>query len=284
MWRPHLALRVRLRRLFDLRYWLMLRGLESGRPADYHAYLEGQLRRSLSKRTNDPGVGARLLIREVAMRVGRGARVLCVGCRNGLELDRFRRHGLEPVGIDLFSQRSDILVMDMHDMEFEADSFDAVYASHVLEHSRDLDSVVSEIGRVARDGAIVGVEVPVRHKGSDADLIEFDGLDDLQTSLGPAAQHALYADEQPRLSPTNEQGSAVARLVFRLEQAPSTARVPARTAARPAWRRTRTKVAVGVCALIVSAFALPEAFGDRPYNPLGRHATHAPATSTVSKS
>ena len=54
--------------------------------------------------------------------------------------------------------------MDMHEMTFSDDSFDVVYASHSLEHSYDVERVVREIVRVARDGAVVGVEVP----GSDS--------------------------------------------------------------------------------------------------------------------
>jgi hypothetical protein len=109
---------LRWRSALDLRYWLLLRGLEKGKPPGYRAYLEGQLRRSLSKRSAGPSVGARVLVREVARRAGRGASVLCVGCRTGDELDWFQARGLEPVGIDLFSQRPDILVMDMHETLF----------------------------------------------------------------------------------------------------------------------------------------------------------------------
>lgn len=189
---PRLGVRRRFRVASDLRYWLVLRRLEKGHAGEYRAYLDGQLRRSLSKRSTDPGVSSQVLVREVARRAGRGASVLCIGCRNGFKLERFRARRLEPVGIDLFSQRPDILVMDMHELLFPNDSFDAVYASHSLEHSYDLAVVLAEIGRVARDGAIVAVEVPVRHKGSDADLLEFSGLDDLRRALGPVAQRVLY--------------------------------------------------------------------------------------------
>src|SRR5919109_4184542 len=114
-----LGVRTRLRaggrRLLESPHWLTLRRLRKHRPNEYRDYLAVQLRRTLSKRENDPGVGAVTLINCAASAHPGGGSVLCVGCRNALELDRFRARGFEEVvGIDLFSQRPDILVMDMH--------------------------------------------------------------------------------------------------------------------------------------------------------------------------
>lgn len=218
---PRLGVRTRLlagvRGLMEMRHWLALRRLGKWQNPEYRAYLATQLRRTLSKRETDPGVGASTLINRVAeQQPSRGA-VLCVGCRNSLELDRFRSHGFDHVvGIDVFSQRADILVMDMHEMTFAEDSFDVVYASHALEHAYDADRVVREIGRVARDGAVVGVEVPVRAQASAADRIVFAGLEELRGAFGPYIGDELLAEEQPPQTATNEQGTEIARLVFRL--------------------------------------------------------------------
>jgi len=200
-------------------HWLVLRRLGKRRPPDYHDYLSVQLRRTLSKRGTDPGIGAVTLINHVAEQHPDGGSVLCVGCRNALELDRFRARGFGAVvGIDVFSQRDDIKVMDMHEMTFPDDSFDVVYASHALEHSYDVDRVANEIVRVARDGAVVGVEVPVRAQASAADRIVFSGLDELRGSFRSHIGDELLAEEQPPHSPTNEQGTEIARLVFRLRK------------------------------------------------------------------
>jgi SAM-dependent methyltransferase len=200
-------------------HWLSLRRLRKSKPPDYRDYLAVQLRRTLTKRETDPGVGAVTLINRVAEQQPTRGAVLCVGCRNALELDRFRARGFEGVvGIDVFSQRADIIVMDMHQMSFAEDSFDVVYASHVLEHSYDVERVVSEIARVARDGAVVGVEVPVRVQASAADRILFSGLDELRRAFQPHIGHELLAEEQPPHSTTNEQGTEIARLVFRLRK------------------------------------------------------------------
>jgi SAM-dependent methyltransferase len=196
------------------------RRLEARQPHDYRDYLRIQLRRSLSKRWNDPGVGARVLIDEIARRApDHDVSVLCVGCRNGLELDEFHARGFhDVVGIDLFSQRDDIRVMDMHDMTFASDSFGVVYASHVLEHAYDVATVVGEIVRVAKQDALVAVEVPVRHRGSDADRAVFEGLGELRELLRPHIHEELRAEEQPPRSALNAQGSDVARIVFRLRK------------------------------------------------------------------
>ena len=145
--------------------------------------------------------------------------VLCVGCRNALELDRFRERGFDNVvGIDVFSQRDDILVMDMHELTFADDSFDVVYASHALEHSYDVGRVARELTRVAREGAVVGVEVPVRTQQSAADRVVFSGLDELRDVFDGHIGEELLAEEQPPHTPTNEQGTEIARLVFRLRK------------------------------------------------------------------
>jgi hypothetical protein len=73
--------------------------------------------------------------------------------------------------------------------------------------------------RVAREGAVVGVEVPVRAQASAADRVLFSGLDELRDSFGPYIRDELMAEEQPPHSETNEQGTDIARLVFRVQKA-----------------------------------------------------------------
>jgi ubiquinone/menaquinone biosynthesis C-methylase UbiE len=108
--------------------------------------------------------------------------------------------------------------MDMHAMSFPDDSFDVVYASHALEHSYDVERVVREIARVARDRAVVGVEVPVRAQASDADRVVFSGIDELRRAFGSYLGQELLAEEQPPRTARNEQGTEIGRLVFRLRK------------------------------------------------------------------
>lgn len=197
----------------------MLRRLGRSRPPEYRNYLATQLKRTLSKRETDPGAGALRLINQVAAAQPSGGAVLCVGCRNALELDRFRERGFaKVVGIDVFSQREDILVMDMHEMSFPDDSFDVVYASHSLEHSYDVDRVAREVVRVARNGAVVGVEVPVRTQRSAADRVVFSGLEQLRGVFRTHVGGEVLGEEAAPHTETNDQGTEVARLVFRLSK------------------------------------------------------------------
>ena len=219
--RPGVRTRLRAgaRRLSEIPHWLVLRRLAERRTPEYRDYLAVQLRRTLSKRETDPGIGAVTLINRVAdAQRGEGS-VLCVGCRNGLELDRFRARGFEDVvGIDIFSRRDDIKVMDMHELTFPDDSFDVVYCSHALEHSYDVGRVAGQIVRVARDGAVVGVEVPVRAQASAADRVVFSSVDELRATFAPHVAEELLAEEQPPRSETNDQGTDIARLVFRVRK------------------------------------------------------------------
>jgi SAM-dependent methyltransferase len=147
--------------------------------------------------------------------------VLCVGCRNTVELNEFRARGFaDVVGIDLFSQHPDILVMDMHEMTFADESFDVIFSSHSLEHSYDLERVVREIARVARRRALVAAEVPVRGQRGDADLLVFGDVTELRTAFGHHVGEVLMAEERPSRSETNDQGTDVARLVFRIVKPP----------------------------------------------------------------
>jgi len=167
----------------------------------------------------DSGIGLRVLIDHLVElgSLGDDCSVLCIGCRNGVELDYLRSKGLRNViGIDVFSQRSDILVMDMHTMTFPDDHFDAVLSSHSLEHSLDPTVVAAGIARVAKKGAIVGVEVPLRIRGSVADLIEFANLEQLESIFAAYIGELLWRDEQPVQSSTNDQGTEIGRIVFRL--------------------------------------------------------------------
>ena len=206
-------------RLADLRFRPALRMLARGKPDDYRESLSVQQRRTLSKRANDPGAGARALVGRVVElgTLAADSSVLCVGCRNAYELDLFKNAGVgDVVGIDLVSQSEEIIVMDTHEMTFPDDRFDAVYASHSLEHSYDVPTVVSEIARVGRPGAVVGIEVPLGPGASDADRIAFYSLTDLRSAVRSIVDRELWAEKQPARTSTNSQGTPVARLVFRL--------------------------------------------------------------------
>lgn len=95
--------------------------------------------------------------------------VLEVGCGTGAVLAEAVRRGIgkSHVGIDMADPRDhiddraiglDLRQYDGSRLPFDDNSFDLVYASHVIEHVPDPRSFLAEIARVSR--ALVYVEVP----------------------------------------------------------------------------------------------------------------------------
>jgi len=145
--------------------------------------------------------------------------VLCIGPRDIFEIESFKRMGFRKVqGIDLLSQGPDVLIMDMHRMTFPDDSFDAVYASHSLEHSYDPARVVGEIIRVAKNGAILAVEVPIKFTPRGADRFDFGGVEGVNRLFAAHIDRVVWTDEQPPGSPMNGSGTAVARTIFSIRK------------------------------------------------------------------
>ncbi len=95
-----------------------------------------------------------------------GKRVLEIGCRIGIDLARFARHGAVVIGIDLLDScvesarknfalhglTGDIRTMNGEQMEFDDDSFDMVYAHGVVQYTEDPGRMIREIGRVLKPG------------------------------------------------------------------------------------------------------------------------------------
>jgi SAM-dependent methyltransferase len=199
----------------------MLLSAGRARRHDYRRYLMLQVNRALAKRNAPLRVGTTFLVDKM-IELGQlrpAAKVLCVGCRSMREIDYMWSRGLLDVcAIDLFSENRAIQVMDMHHLSFADDSFDVVYASHSLEHAFDLALAIANLLRVARPGALVAIEVPIRFPVSETDLIDFNGVTGLLAAWEPHVAELLFADEQPPRSQTNDQGTEVARIIFRLKK------------------------------------------------------------------
>jgi SAM-dependent methyltransferase len=100
--------------------------------------------------------------------LGRGKRVLDLGCRSGA-LTRHFLDGNSVVGLDVDAaalEKARALGIEpvQGDVEeplpFEDESFDAVVAGELLEHLRFPDALVAEIGRVLRPGGVLVGSVP----------------------------------------------------------------------------------------------------------------------------
>jgi SAM-dependent methyltransferase len=100
--------------------------------------------------------------------IGRGKRVLDLGCRSGALTQHFL-DGNSVVGLDVDAaalEKAATLGIEpvQADVEqplpFEDGSFDAVVAGELLEHLQFPDALVSEIQRVLRPGGVVAGSVP----------------------------------------------------------------------------------------------------------------------------
>lgn len=201
--------------------WLHRRKLIATVPSadqEYQLYLDGQLARTLSKRTGILPRRARDFIDSIGSTMDlRNCRILCVGCRNTLEIDYFLSKGArEVVGIDLYSESPSIKVMDMHVMAFPGRSFDLIFSSHSLEHAYDPYRAAAEFIRVVGHGGVIAVEVPVCFQPQGADLFNFHDHDQLRQLFDPHVGKIFWDEEKPP-SEDGSVGTATIRTMFEVE-------------------------------------------------------------------
>lgn len=96
------------------------------------------------------------------------ARILDVGCGQGLALAEFKARGLRPIGVtlgreDVAACRQagfDVQEMDQSFLDFGDAEFDVVWCRHCLEHSIYPYFTLNEFHRVLKSGGVLYVEVP----------------------------------------------------------------------------------------------------------------------------
>jgi len=186
---------------------------------DYESYVVKQLERTMSKR-DTKRQHTQIMINKIAELVDISTcDVLCVGCRNTAEIDYFLQKGARQVtGIDLYSTSPEVLVMDMHNMTFPADSFDIVYSTHSLEHSYDIQKVVDEFVRVCKNGGVVMIEVPVKFETNEVDRVDMGSLATLHSKFGEALSEVIWSDTQEPLRPLNTHIMSIIRSIMRIKK------------------------------------------------------------------
>ncbi|MFH0713092.1 MAG: class I SAM-dependent methyltransferase [Candidatus Micrarchaeota archaeon] len=101
----------------------------------------------------------------------RGCKVLELGCGDGKTLSSLVSRGFKVTGIDIspsavelakekVGKKAKLIVGDVCDLPFAANSFDAVVAVHVLDHlsEKERKVAVSEIQRVLKKGGVLFFE------------------------------------------------------------------------------------------------------------------------------
>jgi SAM-dependent methyltransferase len=182
----------------------------------YQQYLDTQFNRTWCKRYAPLPIHTKILVEKIIEFTDIAhCAVLCVGCRNTAEIDYFWSKGaMKVIGIDLYSKSKDILVMDMHQMNFPENSFDVVFCSHSLEHAYNTQQAISQIVRAARPGALLAIEVPIQYETRGADRVDFESLLGLQEAFKPYISKVLWGEEQVPNTPSNPYDIAIARTIL----------------------------------------------------------------------
>ena len=185
----------------------------------HRRYLRLQLNRTLIKKNSNTSKKYIYLIDRLRESADiSNLNVLCVGCRTVEEINYFKSINIRKVvGIDLFSECKEIMIMDMHDMTFEDNSFDIIFSCHSLEHAQDYKKVISEFVRIAKEGSIFAIEVPVNYKTSDFDLWDFKSLENLKSIFHEHISQILYEDLEKKTENSGP-GTDVIRFIFKISK------------------------------------------------------------------
>lgn len=145
-----------------------------------------------------------------------GQSILCVGCRNTDEIKYFKKKGAsDVVGIDLYHISSDVIVMDMHELKFEDESFDVVYSRHSFEHAFDKNKAATEFIRVLKPGGVVVIEVPGKYKGG-GDYNYFNTIEDVTNVFKPHVDQFLWKEYS--LKEENNDKMDIIRVMFSIQK------------------------------------------------------------------
>jgi len=79
---------------------------------------------------------------------------LCLGARTGQEVVALNEMGIESIGIDLVACQPYVVEGDIHDLQFDDQSFDLVF-TNIFDHALYPDKFCAEIARVLRPGGFV---------------------------------------------------------------------------------------------------------------------------------
>lgn len=144
---------------------------------NYESYVEVQQKRSLRTRKNTKTRrGAFTAIAQsLKNEFPEYKSVLCVGCRDKIEIRAFEEEGFDAAGIDL-TAIDGIIQCDMskiHEHNFFKDKkIDIMFCSHSLEHCLDFEGFTKGIKHL--DPQVIMVECPLRSGCSSWDCTLYD--------------------------------------------------------------------------------------------------------------
>lgn len=96
--------------------------------------------------------------------------IVDVGCSDGWMVSQMQADGKEAVGVNdfilptdrIFMEENQVVIheMDMHNLQFEDESFDAAWCRHALEHSLAPIMVLAEIWRILKPNGYLFIALP----------------------------------------------------------------------------------------------------------------------------
>lgn len=102
---------------------------------------------------------------------------LCIGARTGQEVAALNALGVDAIGIDLVECKPHVIFGDMHNLDYEADSFDFVF-TNVFDHSLYPSEMISEVERVLKVGGYFLLQMQVSQEIDEYAENEIQSVDD----------------------------------------------------------------------------------------------------------
>jgi SAM-dependent methyltransferase len=169
------------------------------RSSEWARYLWDQWGHTRGKGDKDPGFRVEPAIahlKRLCPDLGAPARVLDLGPRNWKEVSLLRAAGLGEIeALDLFPHDPRIRRGDLHRMPFASDTFDLVFASHVLEHAWEPKRALAEVTRVLKSGGRLWVHLPRNFEPGVKDRINYDNAKAMVAFFPPSARVSIVWDE-----------------------------------------------------------------------------------------
>lgn len=106
-----------------------------------------------------------------------GMSALCIGARTGQEVVALKNLGIDAIGIDLVECEPHVVLGDMHDLDYDDNSFDFVY-TNVFDHSLYPGKMISEVERVLKIGGYFLLQMQVSQEIDDYAENEIQSVDD----------------------------------------------------------------------------------------------------------
>lgn len=127
-------------------------------------------------------------------------KVLILGCADGNEIRVFKELGYDPVGITLGQTNIDwaknnlpgcnIRIMDMHDLEFDPETFDCVFSDNTFEHCFAPMVHLLEVWTVLKPGGKFFISMPLFVDWEEDQQKPGNQLDHHHPNMLPPKMHA----------------------------------------------------------------------------------------------